>query len=263
MNIIHEEYNFLKVKLPTQIMQNNMTLKETYSTNPEINEAILWLLMYGYSPLPVAPAQNPYRYPGISFKINDEKEAVIQWTNSPLTTEIKPRRRFNGKNPSYLDRDGKPYLVLYKRYLNRLPSESQLKTWFANPMNGIGTMGGQNNTVWLDIDSYHFISKDDCQSLVQDFLNKSSVLQKTFIEQTQSGGWRIGVRVKEDPNFRRFSFHKGGKQVGVLLRSGQFTVLAPTIGPSGESYRSVQRIFPVEIESLESIGIYPALEHIS
>lgn len=240
-----------------------MTLNETYSTNVEINEVILWLRRYGYSPLPVAPAQSPYRYPGILFKRNDEKEVAIQWTSSPLTTDLKPRCRFNGKNPSYLDREGKPYLVLYRRYLNQLPSEYKLKRWFANPMNGIGTLGGQNQTVWLDIDLKHFISKDNCQKLVQDFLNKSSLSQSFFVEQTQSGGWRIGIRVKEEPNFRRFSFQKGGHQVGTLLGNGQFTVLAPTIGRSGESYRSVQRIFPVEIESLESIGVYPALEHIN
>jgi len=34
-------------------------------------------------------------------------------------------------------------------------------------------------------------------------------------------------------------------------------VLAPTVGPSGNSYKSINRAAPVEVETLESIGVYP------
>ena len=81
-------------------------------------------------------------------------------------------------------------------------------------------------------------------------------LQETFIERSHSGGWRIGVSIKQKPNFTNFSLTPGGAHVGEALFTGRFTVLAPTIGPSGNPYQSIQRAIPVEIESLESIRIY-------
>lgn len=75
--------------------------------------------------------------------------------------------------------------------------------------------------------------------------------------QSHSGGWRIGIRVKQKPDFTNFALTLGGKHVGEALEEGRFTVLAPTIGPSGNPYESINRVAPPEIETLSSIGIYP------
>ncbi|NET39607.1 MAG: hypothetical protein F6K19_47880 [Cyanothece sp. SIO1E1] len=81
-------------------------------------------------------------------------------------------------------------------------------------------------------------------------------MKQTFTERTHSGGWRFAVQVG-DQYFTNFSLAAGGKHVGEALGKGRFTVLAPTIGPSGNPYVNLQRIPPVRVESLETIGLYP------
>jgi hypothetical protein len=76
------------------------------------------------------------------------------------------------------------------------------------------------------------------------------------LEESHSGGWRVGVRVRVAPDFTNFALTPGGKHVGEALGTGRFTVLAPTIGLSGNSYKSHQRCFPPLVESIESIGVY-------
>jgi hypothetical protein len=73
-----------------------------------------------------------------------------------------PIPAFTGKNPSYLDRSGKPHLVNHRQYQSQLPSDRELREWFANPLNGVGTLGGWNNTIWLDLDLKQFASKEEC-----------------------------------------------------------------------------------------------------
>ncbi|MBE9114126.1 hypothetical protein IQ273_32695, partial [Nodosilinea sp. LEGE 07298] len=48
-----------------------------------------------------------------------------------------------------------------------------------------------------------------------------------------------------------------GQYMGEALGQGRFTVLAPTIGPSGKAYANMQRVPPVWVERLDSIGLYP------
>jgi hypothetical protein len=234
-----------------------MATKIRYSPNSDINNVILWLLEHKYSPLPVAPLQDPYLYSTVLFRKYDKYGRNIRWAQCPLTKKTIPIRRFRGKNPSYLDESGNPFLVFYKRYLKNLPSDSELMKWFANPLNGLGTLGGQNNTIWLDIDIKFFKDRKKCAAIVEDFLISHPVLQKTFIERTQSGGWRIGIKTKHRPRFKAFSFGDNNRQVGSVLGAGCFTVLAPTIGRTGNPYTSINRVLPVEINSLETVDIYP------
>ncbi|MBD2346835.1 AAA family ATPase [Anabaena subtropica] len=69
---------------------------------------------------------------------------------------------------------------------------------------------------------------------------------------------RIGIKVKNKPDFTNFALFLGGKHVGEALSSGRFTVLSPTIGPSGNAYESIIRGELIEVENLESIGVYPS-----
>ena len=225
----------------------------------ERQEVIDWLISHNYPALPVAPAQPARKY----HKLIPENPKQGVWTHCPLTANLQPIPLYTGKNPSYLDEKGIPHLINHRTYQRRLPQAFELKAWFANPWNGVGTLGGWNNTVWLDFDVKQFPSTDEFDATVLKILEQKE-LQETFIERSHSGGWRIGVRVKQKPDFTNFSVQTpcqgvstGGAHVGEALFEGRFTVLAPTIGPSGNPYQSIQRAIPVEVESLESIGIYP------
>jgi len=59
------------------------------------------------------------------------------------------------------------------------------------------------------------------------------------------------------PNFTNFTLAPDGNHVGEALGAGRFTVLAPTVGVSGNSYRNIRRVPLIEVECLEAIGIYP------
>jgi hypothetical protein len=228
------------------------------SASSERQEVIDWLAAHNYPALPVAPAQSAWKY----HKVAPGNPDQGVWSHCPLTADLEPIPLYTGKNPSYLDRDGTPHLINHRQYQNRLPRERELETWFTHPANGVGTLGGWNNTIWLDFDVKQFPSQEECDAAVLKILERKE-LQQTFIERSHSGGWRVGVRVKQKPDFTNFSVQTpwqgvstGGSHVGEALFEGRFTVLAPTIGPSGNPYQSIQRTFPVEVESLESIGIY-------
>ena len=221
------------------------------SANLERQEVIDWLIAHNYPALPVAPAQEAWKH----YKLVEANSKEGVWSSCPLTIDLQPIPLYTGKNPSYLDKNGLPHLVNHRQYQNRLPSEREKDAWFANPANGIGTLGGWNNTVWLDFDVKQFPSQQECDAAVQKILSTPE-LQQTFIERSHSGGWRIGVKVKQKPNFTNFSLTPGGSHVGEALFEGRFTVLAPTIGPSGNPYQSCCRTIPVEVKSLETISIY-------
>jgi hypothetical protein len=106
----------------------------------ERQEVINWLVANNYPALPVAPAMAAEQYPA------REKNGEIK-----RDKQGNPIPAFTGKNPSYLDRSGKPHLVNHRQYQSQLPSDRELREWFANPLNGVGTLGGWNNTIWLDL----------------------------------------------------------------------------------------------------------------
>jgi hypothetical protein len=65
------------------------------------------------------------------------------------------------------------------------------------------------------------------------------------------------LRVHEK-TFTNFSLDGvGGMHMGEALGQGRFTVLAPTIGPSGNAYVNLNRAPPVWVERLDAIGLYP------
>ncbi len=236
----------------------------TKTQQPTMNEylqershVIKWLLSHNYPPLPVAPYQNPHQYP------KRNKKGEIEYEKDRVT----PKPLFAGKNPSYLDTNGTPHLVNHQKYQKRLPTEREIQTWFANPLNGVGTLGGWNDTIWIDFDVKQFVSQEECDCAERTsradrtfyrLLENHPELATSWIEQTHSGGYRLGVRVRKKPKFTNFCLTPGGSHVGEALGTGRFTVLAPTIGSSGNPYRSLARATPVEVESLESIGIFPA-----
>jgi hypothetical protein len=233
-------------------MVANFEQNKHFASNAEVQVVIEWLLSQNLPPLPVAPRQNAKEYP----KVVKAEPAKQTWNHCPLE-DLQAIALFTGKNPSFLDRHGIPHLVNHRQYQSKLPSASDLIEWFTNPINGIGTLGGHGRVVWLDFDIKHFASELECSNEVKSWFESHPELKETFCERTHSNGWRIGVKVKQKPNFTNFALCRDGDHVGEALGAGRFTVLAPTIGPSGNAYCSIKRTFLAEVESLEAIGIYP------
>lgn len=213
---------------------------------PDLRTTVDWLRAQGLPPLPVAPAQDPTHYPA---RHRDGRPKCL-----PDGTFVPA---FTGKNPSFLDSRGIPHLLRHTPYQHRLPTETDLQTWFEHPANGIGTLGGWHNLVWIDVDVKLFESLMACEQRMAAWLHQYPLLQHTFTERTHSGGWRLAVRVQEK-TFTNFSLDGvGGHHRGEALGQGRFTVLAPTLGPSGNAYVNLQRVPPIWVERLEAIGLYP------
>ena len=227
------------------------------TTSTQINVTINWLQSQNLPVLPVAPAQNPYQEG--NYKVIRENTSNNIWRHCPLNSELKPIPKYTGKNPSYLDPSGLCQLVNHRAYQSTLPSNNEIELWFTNGANGIGTLGGWNNTIWLDFDTKQFCDQESCDTAVLAVCKsiKAQTGEEPFLERSHSGGWHIGVRVLAKPNFTNFALSSGGKHVGEALGEGRFVVLAPTIGPSGKAYECINRPnqLPI-IQSLESIGIY-------
>jgi|GEM_PF-735501 len=224
---------------------------------PEIQETIDWLCAQGLPPLPIAPAQDPYLYPRVIAAKPDRG----YWSHCPCHCDppnwrLLPQACFTGKNPSYLDASGQPHLVWHTRYQTQFPTADEIRQWFVHPQTGIGTLGGWQDLVWIDIDRKQFESQSACDRRVEQWLDQYPRLQQTFAERTQSGGWRFAVKT-QSPGFTNIAFEVGGHHVGEALGKGRLTVLAPTIGPSGHPYTSIRRVTPIPVESLEAIGLYP------
>ncbi|MEB3308823.1 MAG: bifunctional DNA primase/polymerase [Snowella sp.] len=207
----------------------SILIKPCLETNKAIQAVIELLRKKGLPPLPVAPAQDPYQYP------KKNKNGEIEYEKDGIT----PKRLFTGKNPSYLDKNGKPHLISHSNYREELPTNEEIEQWFTNPQNGIGTLGGWDNVYWIDIDAKHFDNQEACDLAFQTLLEDYPTLCGAWLERTHSGGYRIGIRITNPPNFTNFKLKPDSGHVGEILGKGRFTVLAPTIGPSGNPYQNL------------------------
>ncbi len=215
-------------------MKNNLTIVDT----------IAWLKLHGLPVLPVAPIQDSAKFPLI-------RNGKIIYDGD------RPKPAFTGKNPSFLDVHGYPHFLPHRKYQYQLPEQQEIDRWFKNPNNGIMTMGGWGNISWIDIDVKRYSSQQSCDRSVQSWLRRFPRLQNTFTEKTHSGGWRFAVRCEIAPDFTNFRFDSSSQHRGEILGKGRLTVLAPTIGPSGQPYLSVRRCEPIVVKTLADIGIQP------
>ena len=217
-----------------------------YSTNPEVQATIVELVSLGCPPIPVAPKQLAPEDPKIT-----------------------------GKNPSFLDPWGYALICKHGQFHNQMPSDKELLKFFRNARTGVGTLGGHAGVDWLDVDSKCYSSQADCDAdfnrIVENICTHAGCDARSarlphrtalWIEQTGSNGYRIAVIPQQTPTFTNFATTPGGKHVGEALYKGRFTVLAPSIHPNGNYYKRLEWGKPVEVESLEAIGIYPAATEI-
>jgi hypothetical protein len=195
---------------------------------PSVKETIEWLLAQGFPPLPVAPTQDPYRFPKV-VKANAKRG---EGAYCPLTEDLKPIPLYTGKYPSYLDANGTPHPIKHSEYRKRQPTQQELDLWFENPDNGIGTLGSPTD-IWLDFDVKNFTTALECKQkalAVAKKVNESSG-QLTTIEETHSGGWRVYAGVPSKPGFTNFALTPGGNHVGEGVRKRKVYGLSPNDRP--------------------------------
>jgi hypothetical protein len=240
---------------PSALEENDLTKKQPLTPQPSLQEKIDWLLALGLSPLPVAPAQDAQTYPA-----RDKKGAII------FDAYGNPKPQFTGKNPSYLDVDGTPHPLSHKPYQKRQPTQKELATWFANPKNGVGSLGS-DQWVFIDLDRPKFdvpgIGSDEAQAACDEagkMIIEAIVSQTQKLppyERTQSLGWRMVVGLSSPPTFTNFAMKIGGDHVGEILGKGRFAVLAPTVGPSGNAYEAYHRCDIAEIPVIDALEQLP------
>jgi hypothetical protein len=163
--------------------------------------------------------------------------------------DLVPLPVVNGtKIPSYL-KDGKVVHIKWNKYHDEHPTDAQIQEWFNHPGVGVGSLGNKEY-VWIDIDSKCFASQDDCDRYFNKLLADHPEL-KAWSEKTQSGGYRLLVRLNEPKTFTKFKYGE------VMGHNQTFCILAPSIGSKG-TYTNLSRDtenIPL-LNSLEDIGIY-------
>src|SRR4028119_1139042 len=227
-----------------------------YSPNPGVQATIEQLLSLGCPAIPVAPKQDP-KQPWC-HRVIKRKDGV---KFCPIDENLNPIPRFTGKNPSYLAKNGSAYICKHGEFQERLPCDRENQQHFTHPNTGIGTLGGHGGIIWLDFDAKNYGSQEACDSDVEGIITRHGV-DNGWIERTGSDGWRIAVKPRVKPNFTNFATSPNGVHIGEALGEGRFTVLAPTIHPNGTPYRRIGWGNPIEVESLEAIGIYPSKEEV-
>jgi hypothetical protein len=224
----------------------------TPSDVDSIRETIDATLSLGLPPIPTAPYQDPHQYPK---KINKDGKWVIDYEDDGIT----PKPLFSGKNPSYLDLQGRPQTIKHSDYQKTQPSQSDIKKWWSNPLNGVGSLGSENH-IWLDFDVKDFDSQADCDEQFNAWLDRYPQIKEAWIENSGSGGYRVLVQVKAKKTFTNFSLEPDGIHRGEALGSGRYAVLAPTKGTNPSQHKDYtllqNRGCVVEVDSLEAIGIY-------
>lgn len=215
----------------------------------ERSETVEFLQQLGLAVLPVAPAQDPYKYPRI-VKADKKCGAHCPFSKQSLAQGLcEPDPLYTGKNPSYLDHNGKPHPINHREYQDRQSTASEHRKWFSNPANGLGCLGGNNGIHFIDLDRKHFATQEDCEREAGEILERTG---PTWVEQTRSGGSRIAIRLSEPAGFTNFALKPGGQHVGELIGKGRFVVLAPTA-----DYVCLDRREPVAVASIEAV-IHPA-----
>jgi hypothetical protein len=152
------------------------------------------------------------------------------------------------KIPSYL-KDGKVVHIKWNKFHDEYPSDAQISEWFRDPGVGIGALGNKEYN-WIDIDLKCFDSHLDCDRYFNKLLADHPELS-AWSEKTQSGGYRLLVRLNEPKTFTKFKYGE------VMGHNQTFCILAPSIGVKGTYVNLSRDIENIPLlNSLEDIGIY-------
>lgn len=188
--------------------------------------------------------------------MNQEREEAIAWLDShnlpviPVAPTSIPEIS-NTKNPSYLDRFYIGHRIEgWPKFADNFPSDDERKKWFENPENGIGTISGVNGIYWLDIDYGYFCNEAKCAKVAMELWEK--VGRVGLLEKTQSGGWHIAFKSKQNLRTSPFCTDDFANPSGEILGQNTFVVLAPS---KKNSYRTIVRSPELPEVTLENLGI--------
>jgi len=204
------------------------------------NDAIELILARKQSPLPTIPLQDANLYPRRkNGKIVFDKNGKIL----PL---------YNGKNPSYFDRDGIPQILNWQEFQHRQPTQEELDLWFSHKQTGLGYLPTSlaPNLQTLDNDRKNFVDSSDCHKAL-DSLLQFPEFEGADVQGSPDGGNHILVECPDKFTFFKFNdFESVDGKHGEFLGEGKFCVCYPTFG-----YTLLKVGSPVKIESLEKFGI--------
>lgn len=200
------------------------------SCPPSVAAAVQDLMTLGFSPLPVAPAYPASEYP---------------------SRKDPSKPRFNGKNPSYIGSNGKPYEVRnWQQYADRLPAEAELQKWLNHPDIRIGhvavSVDGKRRV--LDVDRKDFSSDSHFERETN-----SLVSMATHLERTPGGGYHALVEFTAEDPVKALGKAQANIGLGDVDHAGelpQFVVSYPTPG-----YELIKSGPPLKVRSLEDIGV--------
>ncbi len=251
--------------LPSSLSQPSLP---RCSPNPAVQETIEKLLKLGCPPIPIAPRQDPYLdgYHRIATgRVTQEGSDLLDGlpgSRCPLDANLAPLPLFSGKNPSHIGPDGKVYLTPHGDFQQELPTFEQLRVFFHHPAVGVATLGGHQGIVWLDFDAKCYPEQQACDFDVEQVVEQILCYtgcepEDLWLEQTGSGGYRIPLQPRFQPEFTQFATLPDGFHTGEVLGLGKCAILAPTIHPNGRPYRRLLDGEPMLVDRLEAVGIYP------
>lgn len=200
-----------------------------------VPETITWLLALGRPPLPECPIE--------AAKVGKQAKA-----------------------PCYFD--GRRVIpVSWKEWQTQQPIDEILKTWFAHPKTGIGTLGGWNGKHWLcwiDFDVKNFSTQAECDRQLLEWEKAYPLLQGAPLFKTPSGGYRYLVAFESEPVFFKansaFSINPAGTihHGELLCKNGGHTLLPPTVGVNGKPYEWIRwSEYPPIVAAPSDIGLFP------
>ena len=182
--------------------------------------------------------------------------------------EGNPRPAYVGKNPSFWLADGKPKLTSNKNIIGRSEFVARIEAAesLGKPI-GLAIIPS-NDVVVIDFDRKNYQSDKVLEEEWMVLIDRMPELLKTRIERTPGGGIHIYVRPADRMESWRshngglhcnFSTALGGEHRGEILAGVRVCVCAPTVSEIGryELLNSDYAFSFVEVENLESIGIYP------
>lgn len=115
----------------------------TTQTTPKIDldqrtETIQWCLDNEMAPLPVAPFFPGEDYPVIRTDKKSGAKCCVLDIAGKFGKPYGALPLFTGKNPSYLESNGKPKIIRHSQYQSKNPTQEETNLWFNHPSTGVG-----------------------------------------------------------------------------------------------------------------------------
>ena len=168
--------------------------------------------------------------------MNELTKTALFWLNLGIATIPV---LYRGKTPTVPGGWG--------RYAEELPSENQIRNWFATSLHNIAVVAGWNRLTVLDFDDMgSFLRWNEYARINGGVAGK---VRKNARFELSSRGVHFFIRTEEKT--------ENGKLEGIdILADRKYCITAPSIHPSGREYRLISPTEPLMIGSVREI--FPA-----